>query len=99
MSALSTVLLCAPVAYHRMVFRHHQRARLLHVANAMAVVGLITVALAISAAVVLVVSFVEHGVLVGAISAVTLLCFAGLWFALPMWGRRASDHNPYVPNG
>src|SRR5580700_4684023 len=70
MSAFSTVLLCAPVAYHRMVFRLHLKDRLLRMANLMALVGLVAVAIAISAAVALVVSFVERGVLVLLISAI-----------------------------
>jgi hypothetical protein len=87
MSAFSTVLLCAPVAYHRMVFRLHLKDRLLHLANMMAVVGLAAVAIAISAVVVLVVSFIERGVLVVLVSAFIVLSFAGLWFALPLNSR------------
>ncbi len=90
MSALSTILLCAPVAYHRMVFRMHRKARLLYWSNAMALGGLITVALAISAAVMLVVSFIERGALVILISAAIGVSFAGLWFAMPRLQSR--DH-------
>ena len=85
MSALSTVLLCSPVAYHRMVFRMH-KAGLLYFANAMALIGLITVALAISAAVLLVVSSSS-----AAGSSFSFLsqsaCVAGLWFAMPLNSR------------
>jgi hypothetical protein len=87
MSALSTALLCGPVAYHRVVFRQHQKARLLHVANTMALFGLITVALAISVAVMLIISFVERGALVVIISVATFLSFASLWFVLPFSNR------------
>ncbi len=48
LSALSTALLCGPVAYHRLVFRRHQKARLLRTANVMALAGLGAVGLAIS---------------------------------------------------
>ena len=51
LAALATALLCAPVAYHRLVFRRHEKGRLLHTANAMATPGLATVGLAVSAAV------------------------------------------------
>jgi hypothetical protein len=90
MSALSTALLCAPVAYHRTVFRRHQKSRLLRMANAMALLGLITVAMAISTAVLLVISFIERGVLVVLISAVVVVSFAVLWFALPLSSRLQS---------
>src|ERR1700730_10600766 len=48
LAALATGLLSAPVAYHRLVFRQHKKARLLQVANAMALAGLVVVGLAIS---------------------------------------------------
>jgi hypothetical protein len=53
----------------------------------MALVGLIAVALAISAAVLLVISFIERGVLVVLISAAVVVSFAALWFALPFNSR------------
>lgn len=53
LAAISTVLLVAPVAYHRLVFRQHQKDRLIKDANVMALGGLAAVALAISGAVLL----------------------------------------------
>ena len=91
LSALSTALLCGPVAYHRLVFRRHQKARLLRAANVMALAGQGAVALAISCAVLLVVSVVERGPTVPIIAAATLVSFLGLWFALPMARRRESE--------
>lgn len=88
LSAISTALLTAPVAYHRLVFRRHEKGRLLRVANTMAILGLGTVGLAISAAVLLVVSFVERGSPVPIIAAATLVGFAALWFIFPMAHRR-----------
>src|SRR5580692_10688557 len=35
LAALSTALLCAPVAFHRWVFRMHEKDRLIRIANAM----------------------------------------------------------------
>ena len=64
LAALATALLCGPVAYHRLVFRRHQKGRLLHVANVMAIAGLAAVGLAVTVAVSLIVSFVEHGPIV-----------------------------------
>jgi hypothetical protein len=87
LAALSTALLLAPVAYHRLVFRKHLKERLIRMANAMAVAGLVSVGLAMTVAVVLVVSFVDGGapaVIVG----VFLGClFTTLWFVLPLVRR------------
>ena len=87
-AALATALLCAPVAYHRLVFRRHEKARLLRVANAMALLGLGAVALAVSAAVLLVVGFVDRGPPVPTIAVATFALFFGLWFAFPVIHRR-----------
>ena len=88
LSALSTALLSAPVAYHRLVFRRHQKERLLHAANVLALLGLVTVGCAVSTAVSLVVSVVHHGALVPVLAGFTVATFAGLWFVLPLAQRR-----------
>jgi Family of unknown function (DUF6328) len=87
LAAVATALLTGPVAYHRMVFRRHEKRRLLAVSNALALLGLVAVALAISAAVWLVVSTVDHGVVVPILAALMPVVFVGLWFVLPLIGR------------
>ena len=87
LAAVATALLLGPVAYHRMVFRHHQKEHLVRAANVMALLGLTTVGLAVPAAVLLVVSFVA-GELPAAILTGFLVClFGGLWFAFPLSRR------------
>jgi hypothetical protein len=53
----------------------------------MALLGLGTVGLAVSAAVLLVVGFVDHGVPVAVIAVATVVCFAGMWFVFPIVHR------------
>ena len=89
LSAISVALLVAPVAYHRLVFRHHQVPSLVRTANAMAIGGVIAVALAITAAVLLVTSYVQPGAPAVVITAVVGALFASLWFVLPL-ARRAA---------
>jgi hypothetical protein len=91
LAALSTALLTAPVAYHRLVFRRHQKERLVRAANIMAICGLATVALAICGAVLLVVSFVDQGLVTVLIPVVIFCVFAGLWFVLPLARRGDQD--------
>jgi Family of unknown function (DUF6328) len=88
LAALSTALLLAPVAYHRLVFRRNQKEHLIRAANVMAICGLVTVGLAISAAVLLVTGFVDHGLPAVLVTAFTVCLFSGLWFALPLARRR-----------
>ena len=89
LAAISTALLVAPVAYHRLVFRQHQKERLVKDANVMALGGLAAVGLAISAAVLLVVSYVDTGWPVVAITVFVVCLFAGLWFVFPLVRRRS----------
>lgn len=87
LAAISTALLLAPVAYHRLVFRQHRKEQMVKDANIMAILGLGSVGLAISAAVLLVLSFVEKGLSAVVITVCVVCLFAGLWFALPLARR------------
>jgi len=88
LAAVATALLLGPVAYHRLVFRRGQKESLVRAANVMAISGLATVGLAVSAAVLLVTDYVSSGLTAGLITAFVTLLFAGLWFALPLTRRR-----------
>lgn len=88
LAAISIALLVGPVAYHRLVFRRHQKEQLIRDANRMAILGLASVGLAVSAAVLLVVSYVDNGAPVVIISIFVFCLFAGLWFILPLSRRR-----------
>jgi hypothetical protein len=87
LAAISTALLMAPVAYHRLVFRRHQKEVLVKDANIMALCGLAAVGLAISGAVLLVVSYVDQGLPAVIITVFIVCLFAGLWFVLPLARR------------
>jgi O-antigen/teichoic acid export membrane protein len=90
-AALSTALLISPVAYHRWVFRKHEKGRLLKMANVFALVGLATVAVAVSLAVWLILSFIGTSWIVSVLAAATSATFAILWFAVPIVVRLESD--------
>ena len=92
LAALATALLTAPVAYHRIVFRRHKKHDLLRVANILALAGLITVACAISAAVLLVVSVVYDGLVAALIAAAVAGTYFVLWYVLPHLGHRDDDY-------
>jgi Family of unknown function (DUF6328) len=82
-AALSIALLAGPVAFHRIVFRRHEKGQLMRAANKMALAGLTCVGLSITGAVLLVVSFVEQGFVIPVIAAATAGVFASVWFLLP----------------
>ena len=78
-TALSMALLISPVAYHRWVFRKHQKGRLLKMSNMVALLGLASVALAVSLAVWLVMSFVGTSWIASVLAAAMSAIFAFLF--------------------
>jgi len=88
LAAVATALLLGPVAFHRLVFRRGQKERLVRTANVMAVAGLAAVGLAVSAAVLLVTSYVTSALQAGLITAFVTCMFGMLWFAFPLARRR-----------
>jgi O-antigen/teichoic acid export membrane protein len=92
LAALATALLIAPVAYHRIVFRRHKKHDLLRFANAVALGGLSCVALAISGAVLLVVSVVYDGLVAAIVAAIVAGAYFVLWYVAPHFGHRDTDY-------
>lgn len=95
-AALSTALLIGPVAYHRWVFRKHEKGRLLKAANVLALLGLVSVALAVNSAVWLILSFVGDSWLISLFAGMVTASFAFLWFALPIFERIQSNPDDYA---
>lgn len=96
LAALSTALLVAPVAYHRLLFRRHEKETLVRVTNVLSIAGLVTVGLAVSCPILLVVSFVPPGAPAIVITTIVVAAFAGLWFALPLPRRDRDDHQDHA---
>jgi hypothetical protein len=88
LAAVATALLLGPVAYHRLVFRRGQKERLVRAASVMAITGLAAVALAVSAAVLLVTGYVASGLPAALITVFVAGVFGLLWFAFPLARRR-----------
>ena len=90
-AALAIALLVSPVAYHRWVFRRHEKGRLLRYANTQAIVGLGMVALAVCVAVWMVLLFVGLNWPTALLAAVVTGCFVALWFVFPIADRIGAD--------
>lgn len=85
-SVLTTALIVAPVAFHRVLFRQRQREWLVAAANVCARVGLAGLGL-VSSAVVLLVFDVVVGLTAGLIAGgATLVAFTVLWLVVPHLG-------------
>jgi Family of unknown function (DUF6328) len=85
--AAATALLIAPAAFHRVIYRRRLKHHLVHVANRLALSGLVLLLLAMISALLLILE-----VVIGLGPAV-LLAVGGLawfvtwWFVLPVWSR------------
>jgi len=90
LSAVATVLLIGPVAYHRLVFRRGMKEHLVRAANIQAILGLTVVGGAVLSAVLLVSWFVAGAVAGGVITAILGTLTIGLWFGVPLATRRAA---------
>lgn len=86
-TAVSTALLIAPTAHHRLGFRTIDKERLLFRTNRQVIVGLGLVAISMSLVVHLVVSLLIGQLWAALIAGAMALWFAGWWFVLPAIGR------------
>ena len=88
-TALATMVLIAPVSFHRIVFRRRQKAALVVVADRLLIVGLALLIPAISSAVLLILDVVlgRWQAVMGC--SVTVLVGLLTWYALPISIRRA----------
>ncbi len=87
LSAVATVLLIGPVAYHRLVFRRGLKERLVRFANRLAILGLAAVAGAVLAAVLLVTWYVAGAAFGAVVTAVAAVMISALWFTVPLASR------------
>lgn len=92
LAALAIAVLAAPVAHHRLLFRRHAKASILRVANRLAILGLVTTALAITGSLLLVVSFVDSGPVAWVVAPCAAVVIFGLWFAFPLSNHRRDDY-------
>jgi amino acid transporter len=84
---VATVFLTAPTAYHRLRFREGGKARMLRTANRFAIAGLVSLAVALACAAILITDVVYTGwvwVLMAPAVALLLWC----WFLVPLSHRR-----------
>ena len=83
-TTLSTACLIAPSAAHRLRFHKHDRNWLIESANAMTIAGLITLAFAITGAVLLIADVLFDGIRVWIYAGGVFAILIGLWFARPL---------------
>jgi hypothetical protein len=90
-SVLATGLIIAPVAFHRVLFRHGERPWLVAAANAAARAGLVSLALTTSGVVWLVFDLVIDRTYASLAGALSLGFFTVLWAVVPLRAPRSQQ--------
>lgn len=88
-SVVATGLIIAPVAFHRVLFRHGERPWLVKAANRAALAGLLSLALTTSGVVWLVFDLVTNRTLALVAGVVSLVFFGVLWAGVPSRAPRS----------
>jgi len=86
-TAISSALLVAPSAYHRINFRSKDKEQMLRTSNGLMIGGLTFLALSITGSVALIADYLYSSTMTIVSAIVGLLLFAGLWFVLPVLRR------------
>jgi archaellum biogenesis protein FlaJ (TadC family) len=92
-AAVATVLLIAPAAQHRILFRQKDKDKLLRRSNVYAVAGLIVLGLAICAAILLVVDVLFSLALAWVAAGAIAVMLAIAWVAVPFWRRSQTEQD------
>jgi hypothetical protein len=86
--ALATVMLVAPTAGHRILFRRQQKEFIVTLSNKLALLGLLLLAIAMTGAIALISDFI-FGATTAVISTVVMgAAFSGFWFFGPIRRRQ-----------
>jgi hypothetical protein len=86
-ATLSVLLLIAPTARHRLLFRQHDKEALLHASNLYSVAGLGALAVAMTGAVLLITDLLYKDTTVTVVLVPLAALFILLWFVLPLIRR------------
>ena len=93
-AALAIALLIAPSSYHRLLFRHRDKERMLFTSNRLAIAGMALAAVSVSGVV-----FLISDVLFGALAASLVTAglagwFVWFWYGLPLSRMLADRRRP-----
>jgi hypothetical protein len=92
-AAAASALFVAPTAYHRLMFRHRDKPRLVSISSKLAVAGLVCLAIAMNGAVLLVTDVLFDTTTVAVTVAGTSVLFVGLWFVLGLVRRLGKERS------
>jgi hypothetical protein len=86
-AVLATVLLMGPTAYHRLLFRHNVKERILVHGNRLALAGLASLAVCLMTSTFLVTHYLFGSLAAGLVAACSSAIVLVVWLGLPLWIR------------
>jgi hypothetical protein len=86
-TAVSTALLIAPTAHHRLLFRLRDKENLVRVSNSLAIAGLLVLLVSLTAAVLLVADIMFRSPAPAIFTAAVALVFIVAWIVMPVIRR------------
>jgi Family of unknown function (DUF6328) len=86
-TAVSTALLIAPTAHHRLLFRLRDKENLVKVSNRLAIAGLLVLMVSLTAAILLVADIMFHSPAPALFTAAIGLVFVVAWIVMPVIRR------------
>lgn len=92
-TAVSSVLLMTPTAYHRIRWRQYDKEHMLKVSNVLAVIGISFLAVAIALVVFVVTDLVFFAVPAAIATGLVSGAILVVWFAIPLLRRVSDEHD------
>ncbi len=96
-AGLAVAFMLAPAAHHRLTFRLRDKKVLVRMANRFAVVGLVCLGIAMTAAIALITDFVFADTTAAICTAGLGSVYLILWIVYPLWRRTRREANGGVP--
>ena len=95
-TAIASMLLIAPSAYHRLRWREHDKEHMLQTANVLSIAGTVFLALGVTGVVFLVTDMLYQRTWAAVVAAAIAAGFAWFWYGLPLQRRlrRRTDDAP-----
>jgi hypothetical protein len=87
LTAMASILLIAPSAFHRIEWRQRDKEWLLQTANMLSIAGTVFLALGMTTAVMLVTDFMFKGTMVVVVTTLLTATFAWFWYGWPLTRR------------
>jgi hypothetical protein len=83
-TAIGSIFLMTPTAYHRIRFRDRDKEALIRTANRLAIAGTVCVAIAMTASVFLVADVLFKKTVTGTVTGLVAGCVVWFWYGLPL---------------